>query len=144
MNLHAFIARSFAVVASFYTAFLQLFSESSLAYRAAGDSVWPDAVNVAVIVIASVALADLVWRDILRRGLILPSLPARKRHQFCVMVYMALASAFGIRAFIVAGDAAIALQVGSYYILVSALIAAEAYAIAKEERSPCPSESDSA
>jgi hypothetical protein len=143
-RLHAFISRGFAVVASLYTAGLQLLSTSSLAYRAAGDSVVADAVNVVVIVLALVALADLVWRDLLGRGLILPRLPMPVRHQLCVLVYAALAGAFGIRAFIVAGDAGIALQVGSYYILVSALIAAEAYATAKEEREPpCPRESAS-
>lgn len=141
---HGVAARAFAVVASVYTACLQLFSTTSLAYRAAGDSDIADAINIVVLLIAAVGAADLIWHDFMRRGLIWPSFPMRKRHQVCVAVYAALAGAFGVRAFIVAGDASIALQAGTYYVLIAAAIALEAYALAKEERTePCRNESGS-
>ena len=144
MELRAFISRGFAVVASLYTAMLQLISPTSLAYRAAGDSIAADAVNFIVLGLALVAGADLLWRDILRRGLIWPSFPMERRHQICVMVYSSLAGAFGIRAFLAAGDIKVALQAGTYYVLIAALIAMEAYATAREERLVCRTESASA
>lgn len=143
MELRAFISRAFAVVASLYTAMLQLTSPMSLAYRAAGDSIAADAVNLVVLGLALVAGADLLWRDILRRGLIWPSFPMQRRHHICVLVYSSLASAFGIRAFLAAGDISVALQAGTYYVLIASLIAMEAYATAKEGRQICPTESNS-
>ncbi len=103
-----------------------------------------DAINVAVLLIAGLALADVVWHDLMRKGLIWPSFPNRSRHQICVWVYMALASAFGIRAFIAAGDPVASLQVGAYYVLLAAGITMEAIALSKEERSQCQPTSDSA
>ena len=143
IGLHSISARVLIVVASLWTACLQLFSPSSLAYRAAGDSWLIDAVNWAVLGLAGLAAADVIWRDILRRGLILPSINAHTRHHVCVAVYSALAWAFAMRAFIAAGDPSTVLQVGAYYVLIAAGIAAEAAAIASEERKPtCRSASD--
>jgi hypothetical protein len=122
------------VVASMWTAGLQLFAPLSLAYRAAGSSTVIDVVNVAVLVLSGLALADIAWHDILRRGLILPSFPMRWRHQFCVATYSALAAAFGIRAFVATGDPAAVVQVGLYYVLVAAGITIEAAALAHEQR----------
>jgi hypothetical protein len=134
-NLHAIAARVLIIVASAYTATLQLFSASSLAYRAAGDSWLIDAINVLVLLLAGIALADVLWRDMLHRGLILPSIPGRIRHRLCVAVYMSLAAAFGVRAFIAAGnDISVVLQVATYYVLLSGGILIEAAAIAHEER----------
>ena len=136
MNLHGISARFLIVVASMWTAGLQLLSPSSLAYRAAGDGYVIDAINIVILVIAAVAAADVIWHDILRKGLVWPSFPAQKRHRICVMVYVALAGAFGIRAFIASGDVHSALQVGSYYVLIAAGIALEAAALSDESRDP--------
>jgi hypothetical protein len=148
INLHAIAARVLIVTASVYTASLQLFSPTSLAYRAAGDSWLIDAVNVLVLLLAGVALADLLWRDVLQRGLILPSIPMRIRHRVCVAVYMGLAAAFAVRAFIASGsDPGVVLQVATYYVLLSGGILIEAAAIAHEEREeqdePCRTASES-
>jgi hypothetical protein len=134
--MHGIAARLLIVAASLWTAGLQLFSPSSLAFRAAGDSQVLDAINVVILGIAGLAAVDLLWHDLLRRGLIWPSFPERKRHHICVAVYSALAAAFGIRAFIAAGELSTALQVGSYYVLIAAGIAMEAAAIANEDRKP--------
>jgi hypothetical protein len=145
-SLHGTAARAVIVIASLWTAGLQLLSPASLAYRAAGDSFWIDAINIAVLGIAGLAAADVIWHDLLRRGLILPSFPAQKRHQVCVWVYSALAAAFAIRAFIAAGDIHTVFQVGGYYVLIAAGIMLEAWALAHEKREEhsCHSESESA
>jgi hypothetical protein len=142
--LHSIAARSLIVVASLWTAGLQLFSPTSLAYRAAGNSVLIDIVNWAVLALSGVAAADLLWRDILGRGLIWPSFDEHKRHHICVATYTALAGAFAMRAFVAAGgDTSTVLQVGTYYLLVAAGIAVEAAAIANEEREyPCRTHSE--
>ncbi len=143
--LHTIAARGCIITASVYTAVLQLFSASSLAYRAAGAGMLIDAINVVVLILAALALADLLWRDILRRGLILPRLDPQLRHQFCVWLYSALSAAFGIRAFLAMGEPSAALQAGTYYVLFAAWIAVEAAAIANEQRSDkCPSTCDGA
>jgi hypothetical protein len=133
-SMHAIAARMLIVVASMWTAALQLFSPTSLAYRAAGDGQIIDAINVIVLCVAAVAAADLIWHDLLQRGLILPKFPARRRHHVCVWVYSTLAAAFGVRAFVASGDAATAAQVGLYYVLIAAGIAMEAVALANEKR----------
>jgi len=144
-DLHAIAARVLIVAASCYTAYLQLFSTGSLAFRAAGDGVVIDAINVAVFFLAMVALADLLWRDILRLGLILPMVPTHWRHQFCVGLYSALSAAFAIRAFVATGsDTPAVVSVGTYYTLMAAGIAVEAAAIAYEERHACRPESTNA
>ena len=144
-ELHSVAARLLIVVASLYTAALQLFSTSSLAYRAAGAGWLIDAINWGVLGLAGIAAADLVWRDFMRKGLILPSVPGHTRHQFCVGLYSALAGAFAIRAFIAFdGETSAVLQVGTYYVLISAGIAIEAAAIAHEERQECRTPSESA
>ena len=145
-DLHAIAARILIMVVSFYTAYLQVAAPTSLAYRAAGDGWLIDAINVAVIGMAGFALADLIWRDILRKGLILPSVPGLLRHRVCVLLYSALASAFAIRAFVATGsDTSAVLHVGAYYLLVAAGIVVEAAAIAHEKRheesEACPSDS---
>jgi hypothetical protein len=145
-TLHSISARALIVAASLWTAGLQLFSPTSLAYRAAGDSVLIDLVNCAVLALGGLAAADLIWRDILGLGLIWPSFDEHKRHHICVATYTALAGAFAMRAFISAGgETSTVLQVGTYYLLVAAGIAVEAAAIANEERDyPCRTHSENA
>jgi hypothetical protein len=134
-NLHAIAARVLIITASVYTASLQLFSTTSLAYRAAGNSWLIDTINVLVLLLAGIALADVLWRDMLNRGLILPSIPGHIRHRLCVTVYMSLAAAFGVRAFIASGnDLSAMLQVATYYVFLSGGILIEAAAIAHEDR----------
>ena len=139
--MHGVAARALIIVASLWTAGLQLFSPSSLAYRAAGDSWLIDAVHWAVLGITGLAAVDLLWKDVFRRGLVWPSFPAHARHHVCVATYSALAGAFAVRAFIAAGDSAAVLQVGIYYVLIAAGIAVEAAAIASEERQACHTDS---
>lgn len=143
-ELQGTIARGLIVIASLWTAGLQLFAPASLAYQAAGPGVVIDLVNIGVLALAGLALADLVWHDILGRGLVWPSFPHRQRHMICVWVYTQLAAAFGIRAFVAAGDPSTVIRVGAYYVLLSAFIAAEAYALADEQREepPCRPPSD--
>lgn len=145
MSLQGTIARGLIVIASIWTSALQLFAPTSLAYQAAGSGVIIDFVNVIVLALAGLAALDLLWHDILRRGLVWPSFPHRQRHQICVWVYSLLAAAFGIRAFIAAGEPSTVIRVGMYYVLLSAFIAAEAYALADEQREehPCPTPSAS-
>lgn len=144
MNLHSTIARGVIVVASIWTASLQLFDTTSLAYRAAGASVVIDGVNVAVLCLAALAAADVLWHDVLRRGLLWPSFPPRERHRVCVWVHALLAAAFGIRAFVAAGDMSTVIKVGAYYVLLAVFIAGEAYALSDEQREepPCHTDSD--
>jgi hypothetical protein len=140
--MHSIAARLLIVVASVYTALLQLFSPTSLAYRAAGDGWLIDAVNVLVLCLSGIALADLIWRDVLNKGLILPGIRVSVRHQLCVATYSALASAFAVRAFVASsGEWSAVWQVGSYYLLIAAGIAVEAAAIANEERQECRTDS---
>ena len=146
-ELHSISSRLLIVVASMYTAALQLFSPASLAYRAAGDGWVIDMVNVIVLALAGIAAGDLLWRDILRKGLILPRVNVHTRHQFCVGLYSALSAAFAVRAFVALdGETSAVLQVGTYYVLISAGIAIEAAAIAHEQRQepPCPTASENA
>ena len=141
MNRHATVARAMICVVSGWTAGLQLLSTSSLAYRAAGGSLVIDAINVIVLALVALAVSDICWHDILKRGLVLPSVPDRLRHQVCVWTYSAMAAAFSIRAFLAAGDPSSVFQVGGYYVLVSLAIAYEAHALAHEERAgSCQSE----
>jgi hypothetical protein len=145
LDIHATAARVLIIAASAWTAGLQLWAPSSLAYRAAGDSMLIDAMNWVVLALAGVAVADVVWCGILRRGLILPRIPTLTRHHLCVALYSALAGAFAVRAFIATGDPRAALPVGAYYVLVAAGIAIEAAAIAHEQRDPpCRPPCDSA
>jgi hypothetical protein len=137
-NLHSIAARVIIIASSVWTAGLQLFSSSSLAYRAAGPGVVIDLVNVAVLCISALALADVVWHDTMRRGLLWPSFPCRLRHRICIWVYTSLAAAFAVRAFVATGDPAAAFQVGGYYVLISAGIIIEAAAIAHEHRQEPP------
>lgn len=140
-KLHGTIARALIVVYSIWTSVLQLASPSSIAYRAAGDSVIVDAINFLVLACAALAASDILWNDVLRRGLVLPRIRPRLRHRVCVTTYMVLAGAFGVRAFVASGDPRAALQVGVLYVLVALCVAGEAYAIAKEKRRPpCPAE----
>jgi hypothetical protein len=135
-NVHATIARGIIATASLWTAVLQTFSTTSLAYKAAGESLVIDAVNVIVFFLALFAAADVVWSGILRRGYIWPSFPAKARNHICVATYTALSAAFGVRAFIASGEIFAALHIGLYYVMLAAFIAAEAYAIANENRKP--------
>jgi len=139
-QMHSTAARGAIVTASIYTALLQLFSATSLAYRAAGDSWLIDLMNVGVLAVAGVAAADLLWRDILHRGLIWPSFDPIRRHHICVSVFSALSAAFAVRAFVAAGEISSSLQVGAYYLLMCGWPATEAAAIAHEKReeAPCP------
>jgi hypothetical protein len=134
LNLHSIAARVLIIASSVWTAALQLFSTTSLAYRAAGPGLTIDVVNVIVLCISALAVADVVWHDVLRRGLVWPSFPRKARHRICVWVYTSLAGAFAIRAFVATGDTAAALPVGGYYVLLAVGIAVEAAALAHEQR----------
>ena len=80
-------------------------------------------------------VADILYRDILGRGYILPKMFTEKtRHILCVWTYTALAAVFAIRGFVATGLTPFKYQVGAYYVLFSIAIVLHAIAIAKEKR----------
>jgi len=133
VNLHALVARGLLLTVSTWTAVLQLWSHSSIAARAAGDSVLIDAMNLLVLGLCSIGWLDVLVHDLGGR-LLLPSFPMHWRHQVCVALYAGIGLASGVRAFVAAGsDQSLVMQVGTYYVLVSLFAMAEAGAIAREE-----------
>lgn len=135
-RLHALSARGGALTASTWTAGLQLWSPSSIAFRAAGDGTLIDAVNVGLLVLCAIGWTDLIWHD-LRGRLLLPSFNPYLRHRICVGLFSALAAGFGIRAFIASGrDLTTLLTVGGYYLIFAGWVWVEAKALVAEERKP--------
>jgi hypothetical protein len=132
VNLHALVARGLLLTVSTWTAVLQLWSTSSLAARAAGDSGLIDAMNMLVLALCAVGWLDVLVHDIGGR-LLLPQFPMSWRHQVCVALYACIGLASGVRAFVAAGEQSLVMQVGTYYVLVSLFAMAEAGAIARED-----------
>jgi hypothetical protein len=110
-----------------------LWQEHSLAYRAAGDGILIDAVNYVVLALVALGWIDLIFHDMLGK-LLLPSVSNHVRHHVCVTLYSVLAMAFGVRAFIAAGDPTLVWVVGGYYLLLAPGILIQAAAIACEDR----------
>ena len=131
--LHAVVARGLILTQATWTACLQLFSPTSVAYRAAGDGILIDYINVFVLLLCALGWADLLWHDLMGK-LLWPSFPAKWRHQVCIWLYILLAGAYGIRAFVAAGDQNFVIQVGLLYVIAAVWIMAEAVAIAMENR----------
>lgn len=136
-SLHGIAARAAILAASTWTAGLQLWGTRSLAYAAAGPSALIDAINVGVLALAALGWADLLWHDI-RGRLIWPSFPVHHRHTVCVYLYAALALAFGVRAFLAAGDAQAVLVVGTYYVVFAVVAMLEPLALLREQRKEGP------
>jgi hypothetical protein len=132
VNLHALVARGLLLTVSTWTAVLQLWSATSLAARAGGDSVLIDGMNLLVLGLCSIGWLDVLVHDLGGR-LLLPTFPLRWRHQACVALYAGIGLASGVRAFVAAGDQSLVMQVGTYYVLVSLFAMAEAGAIARED-----------
>lgn len=132
VNMHALVARGLLLTVSTWTAALQLWSTTSLAARAAGDSGLLDAMNLLVLALCSIGWLDVVVHDLGGR-LLLPWIPMHWRHQVCVALYATIGLASAVRAFVAAGEPSIVVQVGTYYVLVSLFAMAEAGAIAQEE-----------
>ncbi len=130
--MHALVARGLLLTVSTWTAALQLWSATSLAARAAGDSGLLDAMNLLVLALCSIGWLDVIVHDLGGR-LLLPSIPMHWRHQICVALYAAIGLASGVRAFVAAGEPSLVMQVGTYYVLVSLFAMAEAGAIARED-----------
>jgi hypothetical protein len=132
VNLHAVVARGLLLTVSTWTAVLQLWSSTSLAARAAGDSGLLDGMNLLVLALCTLGWIDVIVHDIGGR-LLLPQLPWQWRHQVCVALYACIGLASGVRAFVAAGDQSLVMQVGTYYVLVSLFAMVEAGAIARED-----------
>jgi hypothetical protein len=127
-------ARWLALSASSWTAMLVLFGPETLSAKMMGDSASVTAFNAVILALTVLGWADMVWHDI-RGKLIWPSFPALKRHQICVLLYGALAGAYGIRAFVSARhfDPSTCLLAG-YYLVTAIGIGLVAFALAGEER----------
>jgi len=130
---HALVARAAILVASGFTAGLQLFVESSLASRAAGDGSVMDALSYGVLALCGLGAADVVWHD-LRGRLIWPSFPAELRHRICASLYLLLGAAFAVRSFVAAGDPHAIVVSSIYYACFAAIAVGEAWCIAREQR----------
>ena len=123
-------ARILALTMAGWTAFIVLFSPTSLAARIAGDSVVSDFVNSAILAICALGWADVIWHDI-RGRLIWPTLPLQTRHRICVGVYALLAGLTGVRAFVAAGAQSLdVLFIGLYYVICAIGIGTIAVALA--------------
>lgn len=134
MTRHAIAARWSILAASTWTAVIQLWSPTSLAYRAAGDSFLIDAINAVLLVLCAVGWADIVWRD-MRGRLLLPRLSPELRHAACVALYSALGVGFLARGFIASGhDITVVVTVGVYYVLAGIGALFEAKALVDEDR----------
>jgi hypothetical protein len=133
-RLYGVAARMLALAMAGWTAFIVLFSPTSLAARIAGDSLASDVVNSIILAVCVLGWADIIWHD-LRGKLIWPTFPAHLRHRICVGVYASLAGLTGIRAFVAAG-----LQtwetafVGVYYVICAAGIGIIAVALTLDPR----------
>lgn len=134
VNLYALVARGLLLTVSTWTAALQLWSASSIAARAAGDSWLIDTMNVLVLGLCAIGWLDVLVHDIGGR-LLLPQFPPRWRHQVCVALYACIGLAYGVRAFVAAGEPSLVVQIGMLYVLVSMFALAEAGAIAREDMS---------
>jgi hypothetical protein len=133
-SLHGKSARAAILAASTWTAVIQLWITTSLAYKAAGPGVLIDWMNIVLLALSLFGWVDLFWRDLLGKT-IWPSFSPRLRHYVCVYLYSALALGFGVRAFTAAGeDWRSVLLVGSYYLLFSLAAMLEPYALMREDR----------
>lgn len=134
INLHAFVARGLLLTVSAWTAALQLWSATSIAARAAGGSGLIDVMNMLVLGLCAIGWLDVLVHDLGGR-LLFPQFPPRWRHQVCVALYACIGLAYGVRAFVAAGEPALVVQIGMLYVLVSMFALAEAGAIAREDLS---------
>lgn len=132
VNLHAIVARGLLLTVSTWTAALQLWSATSIAARAAGDSWLLDGINVLVLGLCALGWLDVLAHDICGR-LLLPKLPMQWRHQICVALYSCIGLAYGVRAFVAVGEPSLVMQVGAFYWLVAVFAISEAGAIARED-----------
>lgn len=91
--------------------------------------------NALLLALSFIGWIDLIWHDILKRGVIVARLDKHMRHHLCVVYYSTLAGIFGVRAFVAAGvtPSASALM-GSYYLSIAIGIAIIAVALAQEQR----------
>lgn len=131
-NLHSLAARGVILTASAWTAGLQLWSTSSLAYRAGGGGEFIAAMNIIVLALCALGTVDVLLHDVGRR-LLLPMISSYWRAQVCVGLYSALGLAAGARAFVAMGDLAYMLPVGAYYVALSVWSMVEAAAIAADQ-----------
>ena len=132
VNLYAVTARGLLLTISTWTAALQLWSPTSVAARAVGDSAVMDCMNFTVLALCALGWLDVLVHDIGGR-LLLPGLSLRLRHQVCVALYSSLGLAYWVRSFVSAEHSALTLQVGVLYLLVGAFAMVAALAIARED-----------
>jgi hypothetical protein len=126
------IGRGLILTISTWTAAFQLFVPSSIAARAAGDSIVMDAMNAVALALCALGWLDVVVHDIGGR-LLLPQIPMRLRHQVCVLLYSSLGLVYWVRSFVAAGEAEFTLPVGTLYLVVGGFALAAAAAIARED-----------
>lgn len=126
------IGRGLILTISTWTAALQLWSPTSIAARAAGDSIVMDAMNIIALGLCALGWLDVIVHDIGGR-LLLPGLPMRLRHQVCVLLYSSLGLAYWVRSFVSAEQTTFTLQVGVLYLVIGGFALAAAAAIARED-----------
>lgn len=134
MHPHSTAARWLALTCAIWSALLAMFSDGSVAARAAGESGIATLLNVVLLALSALGWVDMLWHDISGR-LIWPSLNAGIRHRICVSVYATIAGIFGVRAFAVAGlDVLDRVLITGYYLAIAIGIGTVAVALALEER----------
>jgi hypothetical protein len=137
-KLYAACARALALTTSTSTNLLTLFAPTSMANMLMADSLAVDATSSIALVLCAVGWADVLWTDI-RGRLIWPSLAARTRHHWCVLVYGGLAAVFAIRLFTWADPSrSTNIILAIYYLLAALCIGTLAVAIALEQRNDAP------
>lgn len=95
-------ARLSALVISAWGGLLGLFSPGSLTARVHDQFDGPmDWLNAAVLLVASLGFADVLWHDI-RGRMIWPSFNPQKRHRVCVLVYSLFGATWLLKTFVAA------------------------------------------
>lgn len=132
-RLAAMAAKGLMLTTVCATASLQLWAPTSLTARAA-DGWLGDALAVAMLLLAAVGWADILYTDLAGR-VILPSLPQRWRHPLCVLLYSLLAGCYLVFAFVAMQPAVPTSWILIVdYVVVAACGGVLAVSIAQEQR----------
>lgn len=135
-NMYSTAAKFLALTACTFTSLIALFVPVNvLAVLTYTNRTFGIVTNAALFALSLIGWIDLIWRDLLQRGLIVPMIPTRLRHHLCVLYYAVLASVFGVRAFVAAGALPSAsVLMGAYYLSIGVGVAMIAVALAQEHR----------
>lgn len=136
-RLFSVAARFAALTVSAWGALLGIFVQASLTAKLHDQFDGPmDALNLAVLLVAALGYADLLWHDI-RGRLIWPTFDPRKRHKVCVFVYSIFGGTWLLKAFVSAsaiGKVAGAPFMAAFALSMAAICGLVAVALALEPR----------